>query len=168
MCARCPYQLRFRCYLRRRNMYADPSHGWAGRQWVSLTVTFPCQGRRKKKKEERSRPQRGRGPLGTIGNPTIRGINMLDTSPPRGNAFVTPGNISVCPSLHIQVYIYVSLSLSLFVSYGGFPTACPLIAYPRRPMSLDTEDRVAVSHLCTRGEQSSRRARGVWESRVPR
>lgn len=39
------------------------------------------------------RQQRGRGPLGTIGSPVNQGINMLDTSPPRGNAFVTPGNI---------------------------------------------------------------------------
>lgn len=45
------------------------------------------------KRGEASGRQRGRGPLGTIGSPVNQGINMLDTSPPRGNAFVTPGNI---------------------------------------------------------------------------
>lgn len=78
---------------------------------------FPCetiQGRR---------TERGRGPLGTIGSPTIRGINMPDTSPPRGNAFVTPGNISV-PSLSL-------LSLpSPFSFYPRFPTPRPLSLSP--------------------------------------
>lgn len=59
------------------------------------------------------RQQRGRGPLGTIGSPVNQGINMLDTSPPRGNAFVTPGNIflPLAPSFRP---LSLSPALSLF------------------------------------------------------
>lgn len=51
------------------------------------------KGRGREGRMRSRRQQRGRGPLGTIGSPVNQGINMLDTSPPRGNAFVTPGNI---------------------------------------------------------------------------
>lgn len=65
--------------------------------------------------EGRSLPQRGRGPLGTIGSPAIRGINMLDTSPARGNAFVTPGNILV-PFLSL---------FSILLTLYPFPSSSP-------------------------------------------
>lgn len=58
---------------------------------------------------EEGRPHRGRGPLGTIGSPAIRGINMLDTSPPRGNAFVTPGNISAPFSIYLSLSRFLSI-----------------------------------------------------------
>lgn len=65
--------------------------------------------------EGRSLPQRGRGPLGTIGSLAIQGINMLDTSPARGNAFVTPGNILV--------------PVSLFLSFSLFSILFPRLAF---------------------------------------
>lgn len=65
------------------------------------------------------RQQRGRGPLGTIGSPVNQGINMLDTSPPRGNAFVTPGNIflPLAPSFRP-----LSLSPAPFIPRATFYT----------------------------------------------
>lgn len=82
--------------------------------------------------EERSLPQRGRGPLGTIGSPAIRGINMLDTSPARGNAFVTPDNILVLFSLYSlsfystpflphQLYFFLYVSIRSYLFYHLLP-----------------------------------------------
>jgi len=75
--------------------------------------------------EEQTLPQRGRGPLGTIGSPAIRGINMLDTSPARGNAFVTPDNILVFFSLSLSILYpftlyFFSSSSTLFFLYEFF------------------------------------------------
>lgn len=67
-------------------MYVDRSRGWVKRQRAGLTGTFLCE----TVQRNAARPQRGRGPLKTIASLAIRGINMLDTSPHRGNAFVTP------------------------------------------------------------------------------
>lgn len=89
---------------RERNMWVDR---WR-RQRATLTRrAFPpgWKGEGKGRTWSR-RQQRGRGPLGTIGSPVNQGINMLDTSPPRGNAFVTPGNI------FLPLSLLFSLSLS--------------------------------------------------------
>lgn len=125
----CHYQLRFRSYLSggERNMYVDRSRGWVERQRVNLTGTFPCELLEKK---DGGLPQRGRGPLGTIGSPAIRGINMLDTSPARGNAFVTPGNILVPFSLSI-LYPFHSISFSLV-----FPSSSTLFFFTITELSF--------------------------------
>lgn len=109
-------------------MYVDRSRGWVGGTTKGrLDGDFSVRGTVGKKEEEgRTRPQRGRGPLGTIGSPAIRGINMLDTSPPRGNAFVTPLAISRCPSLHIYISLSLILSIPRLVSlHFVSPTPLP-------------------------------------------
>lgn len=92
-------------------MYVDRSCGWVERQRAGLTETFPCEMVEKKDQVYRaawSWPIRD-----SIGGPAIRGINMLNTSPARGNAFVTLGNILVPFSISI-------LYLSFFLFYTSF------------------------------------------------
>lgn len=95
----CHYQLRFRSYLSGGTKYvrrSQPRMGGTTKGKPDGNFSVRASGG-----EGRSLPQRGRGPLGTIGSLAIRGINMLDTSPARGNAFVTPGNILVPFSLSL-------------------------------------------------------------------
>lgn len=94
------------------------------------------KGRGREGRMRSRRQQRGRGPLGTIGSPVNQGINMLDTSPPRGNAFVTPGNI----------FLPLASSprpLSLFL-------LCSLYPSPRAPPPLHTERSSHLSVLLRR------------------
>lgn len=107
----CHYQLRFRSYLSGGTKYvrrSQPRMGGTTKGRLDGNFSVRDAG-----EEGQSPPQRGRGPLGTIGSPAIRGINMLDTSPARGNAFVTPDNILVPFSLY---------SLSFFLVYP-FPSS---------------------------------------------
>lgn len=93
------------------------------------------KGRGREGRMRSRRQQRGRGPLGTIGSPVNQGINMLDTSPPRGNAFVTPGNI----------FLPLASSprpLSLFLLCSLYPSP--------RPPPLHTERSSHLSVLLRR------------------
>lgn len=82
------------------------------------------KGRGREGRMRSRRQQRGRGPLGTIGSPVNQGINMLDTSPPRGNAFVTPGNIFL-PLASSPRPLSLSLSPLLPLSLSARPPPPP-------------------------------------------
>lgn len=96
------------------------------------------KGRGREGRMRSRRQQRGRGPLGTIGSPVNQGINMLDTSPPRGNAFVTPGNIFLPLASSPRP---LSLSLSPLL---------PLSLSARAPPPLHTERSSHLSVLLRR------------------
>lgn len=121
--AQCCYQLRFRYPNSggERNMYVDRSRGWMKRQRLGLTTRFFCawNGREEGRRRRMEPPPRDRDPLGIIGSLAMRGINILDTSSRRGNAFVTPGTISWCPFLHI----YLSF-------FSLFPVMFPYVLFP--------------------------------------
>lgn len=114
-------------------MYVDRSRGWVERQRAGLTRIFPCE----TGEEGRSLLQRGRSPLRTIGSPAIRGINMLDTSPARGNAFVTPGNILMPFSLSILSILFLlvfpcSSTLFFLMSFDKELSFSPSFAFASR------------------------------------
>lgn len=68
-----------------------------------------------------------------------QGINMLDTSPPRGNAFVTPGNI----------FLRLGSSLGPFLSFIHFFSrprrSAPFYSPPSLCLSIHSEVRVLAT-----------------------
>jgi len=116
----CHYQLRFRSYLSGGTKYvrrSQPRMGGTTKGKPDRNFSVRDGG-----EEGQSLPQRGRGPLGTIGSLTIRGINMLDTSPARGNAFVTLDNILVLFSLFSIFFSFVFSSSSTLFFFMSFDT----------------------------------------------